>query len=173
MRRVKKSAKPKDFEEPKKSAKGKTIAEDVKEEKFRWTTYTCDFEGPFGWSHVDLKELHLDIIPKLQNFETQTWSELETQSGGHHHFSKVSDFSEAARKRLDEIVEHKEGIYAELFSLRLQGSVRIWGVKERAKLQILWYDPDHQVYPVEKDQGDKEKFNRRKAQSNKDRNRNK
>jgi len=34
-----------------------------------------------------------------------------------------------------------------LYSLRLSGKLRLWGVRDRSVLQLLWYDPEHQVCP--------------------------
>lgn len=37
-----------------------------------------------------------------------------------------------------------------VFSLRLSGKARIWGVREREAFYLLWWDPEHEIYPVTK-----------------------
>ena len=36
-----------------------------------------------------------------------------------------------------------------LVSLRLTGRQRIWGIRVANILRVLWWDPEHQVYPSE------------------------
>lgn len=84
------------------------------------------------------------ILAKLAQVETMTWAEL--LSTGSHPIS-VTDISRAARQHLGELgLEEVE----ELFSLRLSGRERVWGIRDRHRFKVLWYDPDHTVYPVEK-----------------------
>ena len=100
--------------------------------------------GPFGWQNIGDSVL-LEIQKKLKNFETQTWQEIEKT--GNNHFIKRSDIVTEARKRLRELC--LEDI-DELYSLRLSGKGRIWGIREREILKVLWWDPEHKVYPVSK-----------------------
>ena len=39
---------------------------------------------------------------------------------------------------------------SELVSLRLSGKQRIYGIQDRGVLLLLWWDPDHKIYPVKK-----------------------
>jgi hypothetical protein len=125
---------------------------DVYSQPFRWDTTDCDLHGPFGWGVTDPVMLLTDIIPKLQKLETQTWDEVERQSQNHSHFVDNSKLSSEARKRLETIKDFLEerGMNGadSLFSLRLEAKRRVWGVRQGAVLQILWYDPEHQVYPT-------------------------
>ena len=63
-----------------------------------------------------------------------------------HHVS-VSVLSDRARKRLKDLnLEDME----ELFSLRLSGKERIWGILTQGVLEVLWWDPAHEVCPSSK-----------------------
>ena len=35
-----------------------------------------------------------------------------------------------------------------LISLRVTGKKRIWGVRDGSVLHLLWWDPQHEVYPT-------------------------
>ncbi|RKZ46349.1 MAG: hypothetical protein DRR00_24365, partial [Candidatus Parabeggiatoa sp. nov. 3] len=50
-------------------------------------------------------------------------------------------------KRLAEI--HQDDI-DELFSLRLSGKERLWGILDNHILKILWWDANHDVWPSKK-----------------------
>ncbi len=96
------------------------------------------------WNSVEIEVLLKNIIPKLQNYETMTWGKI---IGKESHFIKPSKCSKEAQKRLsDTTLENTE----QLFSLRIGSEARIFGIKESGMLYLLWWDPKHQVYPVEK-----------------------
>lgn len=84
-----------------------------------------------------------------------TWAEIEKACGGRSHgnashFVKVAKISKKASARLKEI---KQEDTEDIFSLRIEGKVRIYGIRDNAVLKILWFDPWHEysnpkaVYP--------------------------
>lgn len=38
----------------------------------------------------------------------------------------------------------------DLYQLHVTGPKRVWGIRFGPYLKLLWWDPDHQVYPVRK-----------------------
>lgn len=97
----------------------------------------CD---PFGWHLIDGKLL-LEIRDKLRNFESMTWGEI---MGRESHLVPTKSLCKKAIERLAELnLDELE----ELFSLRLSGRERVWGVLEHNVLTLLWWDPDHEVCP--------------------------
>jgi len=115
-------------------------------EKLSWQIRILDFDGLWGWGEMDAKTLKY-VHQKLAQFETMTWAEINNPNTGCHPI-KVRDLCSEAQKRLLEIkvIEFEE----ELFSLRLSGKERLWGIRERHIFKILWWDPRHEVYPVDK-----------------------
>lgn len=116
----------------------------VTTQPFRWRTDEVEHDGPFGWHTIGLPLLFCDVIPKLQNFETMKWAEIE---GGSSHFVDTDQLCDEAKTRLQEI---NKDYLDRLFSLRLTGTQRIWGYRELATFKILWWDPEHQVCPSPK-----------------------
>jgi hypothetical protein len=114
------------------------------QEKPSWQIRILDFEGPWGWDLLDANMLKY-IHRKLAQFETMTWAEINKPNTGCHSI-KVKDICVEAQKRLAEI----KIIDEELFSLRLSGKERLWGIRENHIFKILWWDPKHEVYPVDK-----------------------
>ena len=74
-----------------------------------WSFEVLDMEGPWGWNKDVVKSIFwTQIVPKLQNFETMTWSEINQATGGrthgnNHHYVSVDALTHKARTRLSKI----------------------------------------------------------------------
>jgi len=115
-----------------------------------WSIEKLDFGCK--WSCLDnwLSCLCDEIIPKLKDFETMTWQQIISASGGrrygtNNHPIPVNELIKEARDRLAEL---RLDDYDELFSLRLTSRKRIWGIRDGCVFRILWFDPYHAVCPV-------------------------
>lgn len=102
-----------------------------------------DREGQWGWNYFDPFQLP-EILEKIFEAQKLTWQGL--RDNGSHLVDRTSLCSEA-QKRLIQL--QKEDL-DQLFSLRLTGRKRIWGIKERNILWLLWWDPNHEVCPSPK-----------------------
>jgi hypothetical protein len=89
-----------------------------------------------------------NLIGVLRSFECNTWRELLAQGGGkkRHHYMPVDEICKDAQVRLSEI--NQDDIDQQLFSFRIDQKKRLWGIVDRHILKILWWDPEHQVYPM-------------------------
>jgi hypothetical protein len=111
------------------------------------------YDADTPWSNsLDNKPTVNNILKVLKSFEGLQWKDIFQASGGrshgtNSHFIKVNDLSIDAQKRAKAIDLNE----LELFSLRLQGDVRFWGVIEPdGRYYVIWYDPNHKVYPVKR-----------------------
>lgn len=97
----------------------------------------------YGWEILDTEKL-ISLKNKLSNFESMTWSEILIQGKKSHHLVKIESLSKEAQKYLE-----KMGLddVEELVSLRLSGEERVWGILAEGILNLLWWDPEHQVCP--------------------------
>jgi hypothetical protein len=84
------------------------------------------------------------VVDRLKHFESMTWVEI-LRTGSHR--INASDLGKPARDRL---VEIRQDDVDYLVSLRIDGPGRMWGILDERVLRILWWDPEHDVYPVEK-----------------------
>ena len=100
--------------------------------------------GKWGWEGVAITLLFSEIIPKLQNFETMNWGSVE---GAASHSVSFDQLCTDAQERLATL---QKDDMSELFSLRLTNKKRIWGYREGAILNLLWWDPNHEVCPSPK-----------------------
>jgi hypothetical protein len=70
------------------------------------------------------------------------------------HFFAQADITPKAQRRLYKLAEKnvipEDWLGEDLTSIRIAGAERIWGFKNGKYFFLLWWDPDHTVYPVEK-----------------------
>lgn len=91
------------------------------------------------------------IYPKLKSYESNTWKEIlefkhrrNDKMVTNNHPVKVEKFCKEAKDRLEELKYAED----ELFSLRLEGKIRIYGFRVHNYLEILWIDLNHEIYPT-------------------------
>ena len=111
-----------------------------------WRVSLLQWVAPYG-CHILNLETSIFIQTKLKEFEAMTWNEILVRDKRKNHTIKVEEIAQQARKRLIEIGQDD---IDELVSLRLTGTTRIWGIRDQNVLKLLWWDPDHQVYPSHK-----------------------
>ncbi|MEK8020615.1 MAG: hypothetical protein VSS75_027425 [Candidatus Parabeggiatoa sp.] len=122
---------------------GKLPSSDI--DKPVWQFSLLDWEGPWGWRDVKANQWQ-QILQKLGHFETRTWADIKSDGNNHTVLIQKNPNSEVL-KRLTEI--HLDDI-EELFSLRLSGKERLWGILDNHIFKILWWDPNHEVWPSTK-----------------------
>ena len=117
----------------------------------RWTFRKMDIGHP-RWSIASCNTVYDTIIMKLRDYEGMTWQEIMSASGGksegtNNHFEDVADLCKEAQNRLIEL--HMEDV-DRIFSLRLASRKRLYGTIEEGIFFVIWYDPNHEIYPLEK-----------------------
>lgn len=106
---------------------------------FRW----LQRQGPWGWENISRTDL-LSVVERLQSLETMTWAEIDDlPSCG---FMLTSKLSKTAK---DHLVETRRDDVEQLYKLRVDSGSRIWGIRQGEKFRILWWDPEHTVYPMD------------------------
>lgn len=108
--------------------------------KFNWSFQQAELDGPWGWKKISMEKFLNDVLEKLKHFETMSWSEIK---GKKNHYIHVEKLNNKAKKRLQDL----ELDPVKLFSLRLTGKERVFGLQEANILYILWWDPKHEVCP--------------------------
>jgi len=121
-------------------------------EKIAWQLRIADLDGPWGWNKLDSSTWWKEIHPKLRDYESMTWGEILSASGGrargnNSHLVPIEELCKDAQRRLTEL---KQDDISDLFSLRLKGKARLWGIPDGRVLRVIWYDPEHEVCPSER-----------------------
>lgn len=114
-----------------------------------WSFRRMDTGHP-RWAICACHTLYDSIITKLRDFEGMTWMEIMSASGGraagtNSHFEDVADLCKEARDRILDL--HMEDV-DRVFSLRLSSLGRLYGVIDEGVFFIIWYDQNHEIYPV-------------------------
>jgi hypothetical protein len=82
-----------------------------------------------------------------------TWVEIEQQKAGgrkKHHSQAVASFVADAQRDFRKAHLDKTFGDADMFRFRLTGEKRFWGFRRDRTFHVVWWDPDHKVYPTEK-----------------------
>lgn len=107
-----------------------------------WRVGRLDFDGP--WCPKKMVPTLDDIIQRLKGYEGLSWHEVH-KSGSHS--VSLDKIIPEAQRRLEELnLDDVDNIY----SLRIGGQERIWGIKQGDAFLLLWWDPEHQVCPSNK-----------------------
>lgn len=140
---------------PRKSVRIASDPSSLDHETVVWRFSIVDLDGSWGWRTAAARRWWANILPKLQNFESMTWAELFSAAGGrragnNHHPVKVEKLTKQAKIRLHEI---RQDDVSDIFSLRLSGTERIYGIRDGRALKLIWYDEHHgdnarAVYPT-------------------------
>lgn len=106
-----------------------------------WLFQRLDFQGRWSWT-MDAPTLQR-VLVRLAEFERMTFGELE---GKQNHEIPRGRLCSDAQKRLNEL--ELDESWDMVLSLRVTGRQRVWGLKSPEGVLLLWWDPDHTVYPV-------------------------
>ena len=106
-----------------------------------WKVARIDDNSPWGWNQITCPDFLRNIWEKMRNFETMTWGEI---LGRHHHAIAVNDIIEPAQNRLAQLGHDDQ---EELVSFRLSSTERIWAIRSGEEAFLLWWDPNHEIYP--------------------------
>lgn len=121
---------------------------------WRLSLLDVDYDGTWSWRRAG--DAVVEIVKFLSEMEKLTWREIREQrvpsEGGRmrhrHHSQDISTLCEEARARLRELGLDE---WDELFRFRVNSTGRLWGVLSHEAPRVfypVWYDVDHQVYPV-------------------------
>lgn len=93
------------------------------------------------------------LLALLGEWARCTWQELRAQQYGgkdrhrKHHEQAFGSVCPAAQERLREL--HLDEVFEEFFRFRFDGKGRVWGFVRDDVFYLLWWDPDHRVYPLD------------------------
>lgn len=100
-----------------------------------WCFRLCDKEY---WT-FDAEDFMNEILPKLKDWEGQTWNEILVKANKQNHSIDAEKLNKVAKERL----EMRQLEAAAIVSLRLNGTHRLYGYRIGSVFYVLWYDKDH------------------------------
>lgn len=103
---------------------------------------------PRQWRSEDWENV---IRPKLNEWAKLLWREIDqfSSDSNHkmHHLMLTDDIVTEAQSRMVEIEKFED----QIFRFRLGNKRRLWGHRVVNEFQIIWYDPNHEIYPTDPD----------------------
>lgn len=120
---------------------------------FRYTDRAST--NPWKWAVADKDASQL--LDFLREMAQLTWRQIDAQTTGpghkrrqKHHGQGTETFesdqrADIKRMKLGEIFGD------EMFRFRLSGKRRLWGFRVGRVFHAVWWDPEHQVYPTDKE----------------------
>ena len=116
-----------------------------------WAFRRIDFDHP-KWGISKNQEKLIDTLSYLKGLESQTWAQILTSASGRvnntrNHAILIDELCSDAQKRA---IELKLDEFDELVSIAISGRERVWGLLLDGVFFIIWYDPNHEIYPTSK-----------------------
>lgn len=139
--------------EPISTAKSVREAQRPADMVMSWTRDQADTDGDWTWGpRACLNDAWDDEIePFLRECARKTWNEIyQERTGGasrrqKHIFYGIDQICDEAQCRLLEL--ERDDVDC-VFRFRLTGPKRLYGVQQDHVFAVLWWDPEHKIYPV-------------------------
>ena len=110
-----------------------------------WHFETLDLDGPWCPKNtLPPNVFWLDVLPKLRDFEGMNWAQIESTGSHEVSIRKIIPDAQRRLRGIGQADTHS------IFSLRLTGTQRIWGIRFGSILKMLWWDPEHQICPSQR-----------------------
>jgi hypothetical protein len=114
--------------------------------KASWRVNKIQTVEPYGWHGLNFDQFNY-IKEKLSNFETMTWGEIFVGAKKQNHSIPVAQLRcEHARRWMRNNMPDQ----LELWTIRFTGPERVWGVFSEGAYQIVFWDPNHLIYPTQR-----------------------
>lgn len=130
--------------------KSPVIAEPVSlydDDKAAWRISRIQLIDPYGWHDLDAEGI-LRIKGRLASLERSTWRDIFVRDARHNHQIGVSDLKcPIAKLWMQKNLPDQPA----LWTIRVGAKGRIWGILSEKAYQIIFWDPDHLIWPIPKD----------------------
>ena len=133
---------------------GRNLLEDVKEIPkdsvnrrivFRFDCVDLEADCPWSLAHMSDEE-HRLLLLKMRDFEKATVGEIISPS--YQAFTCYPDFTQCPNQTpQDRLAKYYEREGDALARFRLGGTERLYGFLVGNEFHILWWDPNHEVWP--------------------------
>jgi hypothetical protein len=135
--------------EPVSGQKTPVIAESVtvyEDRKLAWRISKIQLIEPYGWHVLDATSV-AEMKQKLGSLERNTWRDVFVRDARNNHSIRTDQLKcPIARKWMAEYMPDQPL----LWTIRVSGKERIWGIISEGAYQIVFWDPDHLIWPIPK-----------------------
>ncbi|MEV5182885.1 hypothetical protein AB0K88_24305 [Streptomyces werraensis] len=125
-------------------AKGKLPGAGSSHERVCWRFTHADMEGRWGLQQFTTESWHA-VLGRLVQFETMTVQEIR-ESSVYTEYDLPSGLLPEALRRLEDL---NLGDMTKIGRFRIWSKPRLYGFMEGNVFHVLWWDPEHEIYPWE------------------------
>jgi hypothetical protein len=104
-----------------------------------------------AWKFTPSPQEAKKIVEFLCEIAGSTWREIENMTTGGHKMHHGQELKRVTRKAKRDAERKKLGetFGDEIFRFRLGSKRRLWGFRKERTFHVVWWDPEHKVYPTE------------------------
>ncbi|MBA7683997.1 hypothetical protein ES703_92385 [subsurface metagenome] len=116
----------------------------IEDRHIAWRLSSADINGPFSCGQFNYNDYNR-FWDRLRAFEKMNVSQFKAAQS--FHGVPTTNISKKAKKRLQEILLDDIDI---IYGFHITGSCRLWCMRHEYILSVLWWDRNHEVYPISK-----------------------
>lgn len=116
---------------------------DNSNDRLCWRFTHVDHEGPWGFDKVEPPVL-CEILQKLADCESMTLNELRNSRRLFKEYDVPGGLCAEAINRLEAMGRDDQ---TKIQRLEFKGTWRLYGLLEGNVFHVVWWDPNHEVYP--------------------------
>ncbi|WP_030064859.1 hypothetical protein [Streptomyces natalensis] len=116
---------------------------DTSHERVSWRFSQVDHDGPWGFGEM-VPGMLCEVLRKLSHCESMTVNELR---GSWRLFKEYDLPGGLCRDALDRLEALRRDDMTKIQRLEFTGTQRLYGFLEGNIFHVVWWDPNHQVYP--------------------------
>ena len=119
-----------------------------------YTKLTSDRSGSWSWGQERKwsKEVwECTIFPHLRECKKKNWFEIENELSGRHKRNKAYEIHRICNEAQERLIYLELEDLDEVFRFRVAYKQRLYGFRVSNLFCILWWDPDHNIYPLSRD----------------------
>ena len=121
----------------------------VGDDIFSWNF--SQFDGNSDWGFAAFKREHIDVVMKMvTHFESVGWNAIQRKKKSHGVDVKNSKPALKAWSAYCSGNNVSDAKPPKLFSLRIDSTKRLYGIRDGGIFNVIWYDPHHDLFPSHK-----------------------
>ncbi|MFG3349485.1 hypothetical protein ACGF1Z_31060 [Streptomyces sp. NPDC048018] len=113
-------------------------------DRVSWRFTHVDHESRWGFNRMEASVL-CEVLTKLAGCESMTLNELRTSR---RLFKEYELPSGLCKEALDRLAATGRDDQSRIHRLQFTGTQRLYGFLQGSVFHVVWWDPDHEVYPT-------------------------
>lgn len=110
---------------------------------FRFRFDRVDIGAQWCLSEITAQD-HRDLLTVLAEIESMRVGEIIPSRCRHEDVAGASPNPDAQKRAREQYLDDHDRIH----SLKISGKRRLWGIMNEHEFSIIWWDPEHEVWPT-------------------------